>query len=239
MSQLDFSNARSPYKWQELNYLEYENEIGIDSFKTLIASQENALIETNRKFQHQLIEDQDLRELGTSYYYAYYQSEELAIKELELQQRYAICLSLFSYFEGRINNICNKIHQEFQFKISIKDLRKKDDDISNYINYLEKVYGMDVSKITNASKPIISQKIIRNAIAHHGGYVPKGEAHFLSNIQGLKILECGGERQVKIADVIFFEKLFELIRIFFDILLTSIDIRYEELKFPKSDDLPF
>ena len=220
------------YKWDELYYIELENEIGVDAFKKLITNQEESLLSTQTKFKDLIKSDKELASLEDidkgSYYRASYEREEIAIEELQRQQRYSICLSVFSFYEGRLKSICNQIEKKFNFKIKINDLNSND-DLMKYWNYLEKVFEINTDKISSLFTPIKQQKIVRNIIAHQEGIANEDQLKKINIINGLGIKKFGLDHQIQIVEISYLFFLIEKITLFFKELLLSIDVRHKEI----------
>jgi len=229
---IDFSKIYS-FTWENLYLSELENEIGIEAFKKLNKNQEESLKITQKEFNEtvskelKLLPDED----QGGYYMQIFQREELMVKELLRQQRYSLCLSIFSFFEGRLKSMCDKIENEFKFKIRIADLASHE-DLSKYWNYLTKVFEIDTSKSEPLLTPIKQQKIVRNIIAHQNGMPSADQEKKLVIKKGLKLekFEELDHRMVLISDPIFLEELLEKMESFLKQMLLDIDARYIELR---------
>ena len=222
------------FDWGELYYIKLENEIGIEAFKLLNSNQENALLSIKDKFRANLKNDEAFSSLEESekgnYYSQMYEIEELAIKELQRQQRYSICLSIFSFFEGRLKAVCNKIERNFNFKIKIEDLNGND-DLLRYWNYLEKVFEMEMDSLMPNFTPIKQNKNIRNIIAHHEGYANVRQKQKMEMSNGLSLKETGDLFRIQIDKSEYINYLLVKMEGFFEKMLSSIDKRYSEKVF--------
>ncbi len=221
------------YKWNELNYLELEIEIGVVAFRMLIENQENSLLEIERKFNEKLKNDEEHNSLDDSlkgsYYSAFYEREQLAINDLRRKQRYSICLSIFSFFEGRLKSLCDQIENEFNFMIKLDDLNGND-DIKRYWSYLVKVFNIDTDTVQDLMQPIIQQKATRNIIAHQEGLLTSEKLNKIVRLDGLVVNKIGDSYQLKIDNVKYLLFLIEKIESFFIELLRKVDGRYGILK---------
>lgn len=144
---------------------------------------------------------------------------------------YSLCLSLFSFFESRLKEICNNIQEEFEYKIKAIDL-KGSSDINRYIKYLTKVFEIDIED-TNLHLSIVEQqKLIRNKIAHNNGMTSPEEQAKVQKCVGLSISKYNNI--VITEDFLLF--LLQHIEEFFKTIEPIIDTRYIEIK--KEKGLP-
>ncbi len=222
------------FSWQELYYYQFQNEIGLEAFKLLNSNQEEALATTKRKFEETIKNDADLKAMDEenwgNYYSQLYEREETTIQELQRVQRYSICLSLFSFFEGRLKAICESIEKEFDAKIKIDDLSGKD-DVMRYWNYLVKVYEVDISHAEKFFTPIRQHKQVRNLIAHYNGYTNAETKNKLEPHPGLAFTEVDENvYQLQIKKSEYFLFLIEKMETFLNEILDPLDKRYEQKK---------
>lgn len=225
----DFSNIHL-FEWEELYYTEIENEIGLSAFRILNKNQEEALIETKKEFNRRIKVDLDMLDVDdrANYYAQIFEREELAIREMQRQQRYSLCLSLFSFFEGRLKTICTALEKEFDFKLRISDLNA-DDDLMRYWNYLEKVYEMDMTELIPFFTPIRQNKLVRNIIAHRGGNASNEQFERIKKIKGITYIKNDIYFQIHIDENNYINYLVEKMDNFLNCMLLSIDKRYKVL----------
>lgn len=242
---LDFSNIHV-FEWDELHFIELETEMGIYAFKILISNQEDSLKAIKEKFHETIKNDEELNSQNDltrgGYYAAFYEREEMAIRELRRQQRYSICISAFSFFEGRLKFLCNQIEKKFDFKIKIDDLNGND-DLKRYWNYLQKVFEIETSRIEPYFTRLQQQKATRNIIAHQEGWASEYKIKNVKEVAGLKIKKIDTLYQIQILETSYLTYLLDTMNSFFKELLFAINRRYlekikeiEEIRFK---DLPF
>jgi hypothetical protein len=228
---IDFSKIYL-FTWEDLYLSELENEIGIEAFKKLNVNQEQSLIITQKEFKETI--EKELKTLPEeeqgNYYMQIFQREELMIKELLRQQRYSLCLSVFSFLEGRLKAICKQVEDMFQFKIKVADLNSNE-DITKYWNYLVKVFELDPSNTEPFLTPIKQQKIVRNLIAHQNGMPSKEQEKKIVITKGLELEKFDDIDYCKvlISDPIFIDNLLGKMDGFLKQLLLDIDARYIEI----------
>jgi hypothetical protein len=177
--------------------------------------------------EDKFLNDRSNDDIG-GYYEAFYEREEKMLDELQKWQRYSICLSIFSFFEGLLKEICGNIELNNNFKLKIKDLNGKD-DIMKYYNFLVKIYEIDSSQIEPLLTPIRNLKIIRNKIAHQNGTISESEKISINQVKGIRLDNIGGQYIIKIIDTIFLKNLIKTMEIFFSALIKTIDKRFKEI----------
>ncbi|RZK02306.1 MAG: hypothetical protein EOO46_18645 [Flavobacterium sp.] len=223
---IDFSKIYL-FTWEDLYYTEVENEIGIEAFNKLCSNQEESLKSTQKEFKEFV--GGELAKLHpddqSSYYMQIFQRDEMIIKELLRQQRYSLCLSIFSFFEGRLKSICSQIENKFNYKIKVDDLNGNE-DLLKYWNYLVKVYELELASLEKYFTPIKQQKIVRNLIAHQNG-MPRGDQEKKINIvKGITLEKYDNFSQIVITDPIYILDLLTKMDEFLKELLLAIDTRY-------------
>ena len=151
------------FEWQDLYFVKFGVEIGIDAFKSLNFNQEESLILIKKNFEDKLKNDVALNSLKPeqkgSYFEQVFERERITILEIQRKQRFAIILSIFSFFEGQLKGVCTLIEQTYNFNIKIDDLNSNE-DLLRYWNYLEKVFEIDTLKVEPSFTPIKQQKIV-------------------------------------------------------------------------------
>lgn len=228
----DFSNIYL-FEFGDLYYENFETELGIDALRILILNQESSFQIIKAKFDEAVKNDKTLNELEEehqgSYYMQIFEREELMIEKLKRQQRFSVCLSIFSFCEGRLKSLCEMIAREFTFKIKLDDLNSSE-DLMRYWNYLEKVFELTTTKIEPFFTPIKQQKIVRNVIAHQDGNVRPDQVKKINIVTGLQ-LHPGYEGQIlEITDTTYILYLLDKSESFFKELYLAADARYKELK---------
>lgn len=221
------------FNWVELYTIERENEFGIEAYNRLIKTLEDTLLSTMKKFQKDVEMDEDLKEMqiegsGGSYYAAFYEWEERSLNELQKQQRYGLCLSLFSFLEGRLKTICTKLEGAFNNKIKADDL--KGEDLTKYLQYLRKVMDIDISGLEKYYTPVNNQKKVRNLIAHQDGLGRKDQKGQINLVPGLAMEDLDDAFQINITDKVYLETLLKNMEHFLQKLLPLIDKKFETTK---------
>lgn len=216
------------FQWAELVEVADKIDLTISAIKKLNENIEGALIKTFRdadeeyksnkeKYKHL---DEDEREMMVGYDW---HEQNLIISELERQQRYGLCTSLFSSHESLLKRVCDLIQQEFALKISLEDLADRK-DLARYRTYLVKVFEIDFSSAEPFYTRLDNQKNVRNKIAHDGGRMGK---KVINEAPGLSI---SFDNEVEIVADVYVKYLLENVEAFFHKLLIAIDKRYVEVK---------
>ena len=114
----------------------------------------------------------DEKELQYDYVDQIYFYDIASIKNLKRQQRYAVTLIVFSFFESKLKEICNIIALKTRTPIPDK-IQKPKENIENDLtvnwNYLVNKQSLDLSSISVDFYFINSQKFVRDKIAHQNG----------------------------------------------------------------------
>jgi hypothetical protein len=223
-----FDNSKiEAFDWGDLNYFELGLNIGIRSFRSLNMNIEESLTTNRNKFQQALKSDETLNSLETDvkagYYSQFFEGIELTLDELQRQQRYSICLSIISFFEGQLELITDLTGR--QFCVKFKKIKGKS-DLYNYWNYFENILKISTDKIQPYFNFIESQKEARNRIAHHSGFIAKNKADTIKIGFGLSLRAFGEKYQIEITDKLYAEHLLSSIEAFFKELLIDINKRY-------------
>jgi len=228
---IDFKNVYS-FDWQDLFYIELENDIGIEAFKKLIVNQEQSFLSSKKEFEDYM--EGELNSLPDGYKSGYYGQilhwDKLAIDELLKLQRYSTCVSIFSFFEGRLRRICELVETKYNFKVRVNDLNNNDNTIK-YWNYLTKVFELESKKPEPFLTPIKQQKVIRNVITHQNGIPTDVQLKQIYQVVGLDIVDDNGIPVIVINnDYLYY--ILERTSLFLKAVLRSIDLRSNEIQNP-------
>jgi hypothetical protein len=169
----------------ELSYIYYMLDTEILALNKLNENIENSLLDTIAELKKAIKVNKtyfslaDEKELQSDFVDQVYHLEIAAIKNMKRQQRYAITLIVFSFFESKLKEICDII--AFKTRIQIpkkvqKPIEKKENDLTVNWNYLLEEQSLDLSAISDDFYYINSQKFVRDKIAHKNGcYQTKDE----------------------------------------------------------------
>lgn len=221
--------------WPDLYYIEMETEVGLNALQKLCLNQEAALASAVKGFENYLAIDPTYSSLESpeykaSYRHQMFEREEMILDELRKQQRYSMCLSIYSFFEGRLREVCNLIEVEFAFKIKLGDLNSSD-HLMQYHSYLSKVYEANLSSAEPYFTPIKISKGVRNLIAHHSGWTNNNKlAESIEKRIGFTQQKFGNSFQVVITSHRYILYLIEKMELYFKELLIIVDTRYLALK---------
>jgi len=227
---IDFSTIHT-FDWDTLYYIERENEVGIEAFRTLCENQETSLKATESQFKELVTVEMNKLHVDdqSSYYMQIFERDEMVIKEILRQQRFAICQSIFSFFEGRLKEVCALIEDTFSFKLKVQDLNGNE-DLLRYWNYMGKVFELDVANLEKYYTPIRNQKIVRNLIAHQNGMPRPDQVKKINIVKGLILQTFGEFQRVIINDPVYIVDLLHRMELFLKELLLSVDRRSKEIK---------
>jgi hypothetical protein len=133
-----------------------------------------------------------------------------------LQRRSAL-LTVCSYFEHELDQLCLLYQSEKSFRLALSDLNGKGIDRS--ISYLEKVAGLYVHRASPVWKDIKNIQKIRNLIVHGGGRLRDNHGNPKTDIAGVikQMRYLSGDDEIVLANgflsyvVGTYRKYFELI----------------------------
>ncbi|MBK6836442.1 MAG: hypothetical protein IPG89_20150 [Bacteroidetes bacterium] len=223
------------YEWSELHYLKLGNDLGIEAYKILLKNQEDSLVKTISELDFKIKSDPLFDSLNQddsqSYSNQVYGIEELINSELQLQQRYSLCVALFSFLEGRLNQICLAIEGNSNIKFDKR--KKKDgefDNLSWCMRYLINIYGIKSKKTIVSFESIQKYKQLRNPIVHNEGLISKLKKLEIEAVQGINLISIANNFQIEIKETIFFDNLISHIDDLLNEILIAVHYRYIERK---------
>ena len=171
------------FECNNLAYIDYENRILINSLKKLNRNVENSFNETITALENKIRNDAhyisftDEKDLQSSYLNQVYDFEIETIKNLNRQQRYAIILIVFSFFESRLDFISKVVRMKSKKTIPTKidyiKMKIPVNDLTVYWKYLSETLNDTLSDCNEAFEFINSQKFVRDKIAHKNGVFRK------------------------------------------------------------------
>jgi hypothetical protein len=163
-------------KNNELSYIYYELNIEIHALNKLNENIENSLLDSIEELKNAIkvnntyISLWDEKELQSEFVNQVYYLEIDSIRKMKRQQRYAITLIVFSFFESKLKVICDIIAIKTRIEIPRKNIEIKDEnDLTVNWNYLVNKQNLDLSAICEDFYFINSQKFVRDKIAHQNG----------------------------------------------------------------------
>ncbi|WP_248722727.1 hypothetical protein [Seonamhaeicola sp. ML3] len=209
------------FNWCELWWFQYETSIGFWALSDLINNQEESYAIKKEKF----INEKKARlanipdEYQASYDQQFFEDGDRTFEQLIDIQRNSICLSLFSYLEGKLLKFLKMMIKEFGINVDIP----KSSVFLNINNIIEKEFGVTKERYVKDFSRLGNQLKVRNAIAHTQSYI-EDERKF-SKVEGVS-LERG---KVVITDVIYLKSLIKQAEGYFKELLISVDVRLTEI----------
>jgi hypothetical protein len=113
-----------------------------------------------------------------------YDLNKIFKEEFPNLQRRSALITLFSFFEDKLNELCGRFREELEVTVSFNDIKGK--GMVRSILYLEKVAGLPISTEDKKKKPKTWPKIeniqsVRNTIVHNEGRMEKSNvANYVS-----------------------------------------------------------
>ncbi|MDB5227987.1 MAG: hypothetical protein JWN78_2180 [Bacteroidota bacterium] len=184
---------------QTTNYLSFLFEFEIETFKDYL-SDLNKFIEQKYKVAADIygVDSDEFQSLRWEYTRLFYRST---------------FISIMSFVEHNLNEMCNSIKHENKYDVDIKDLRGR--GILRAKLYIEKVHKIRMEPLNVELNKIMFYSEIRNKIVHADGDIEKNEFDKIkTNIINLDYNDYGLFRQIKINKE-FLDCLLEDIVIFF------------------------
>ena len=228
-----FKEFENQIKWPDLYYLKEETTLAFYALTKLNENQENALLVMQNDLKARLSNDatyqsQETDEYKEQYAYHKYGGLEDLIFELTEQQRYSMCQSVFSFFEGRLRTLCEYVEAATQLKLKRKPSNK--DDISHYHDFLAEEFKADLSQIQTLLMSIKSNKKVRNAIVHNAGWTTEGDLVYKAGQpQGLIISPRVNQFKLQITSPVYIEFIITEMQQYFALLYTTLGKRAQEL----------
>lgn len=216
-------------EWDSLNGLTRQIDVGIKGIKKFNNSLEY-LIKSN---QNEIQEELD--KLASSGYFTNIAKEEVGFHilvyhphlmittALEVQQRYGIVVSTFSFFESFLREISNLLERTFPKRLVLKDL-SGNADLLNFRNFFTKVYEVDYSQVDCFHKALIDEKLARNKITHENGRMSEN-TQYKTKAPGIKI----EDNKIVLEPYLYVEYLLSNIEGYFKEIIKAVDNRYKEL----------
>jgi hypothetical protein len=130
--------------------------------------------------------------------------------------REALVVTLYNFFENKLNELCNILNETDSLNLKLKDLHGS--GIERAFLYLTKVSGFDISDITPEIPYLKNVSLLRHQIVHNGGRLPNDISHkvniFLENNKyisgcagGMLMISQGFINEYINVMSLFFEKL--------------------------------
>jgi|SRR5690606_3851851 len=209
------------YDWGSLYWFEYEVTIGFWALKDLIIYQEEIYV----KKQNEFISKRDKvlptvpDEYRDSYEQHFFEDADRTFGELKYIQRNSVCLSFFSYFEGKLLELVRMM--EVEFNVPYK--RANMEILMSINRYIVNDCKIDATTFRDRFKSIVKQSPTRNAIAHNQS--------LFENVIRFKKEEgiiLKGKKAI-IEDVIYLNNLINWAEDYFEKLFVAIDKRLKKI----------
>lgn len=223
MSKFNFNlNEIHLYNWESLWWFEYEVSIGFSALSNLINNQEEVFrlkIDEFISKRNEVLPTVPI-EYRDSYEQHFFEDIDKMFNELKATQRNAICLSFFSYIEGKLMVLVNLMEKEFKLKYK----RAKMDILSSLKRYIVNTCKVDGKVFKNDFRHIQKQSIVRNSLAHNHSFILDSKKFV--EVDGIKLK--GDE--IIIYDVVYLDNLILWAELFFKELFIVIDKRLTQIK---------
>lgn len=220
--------------WYIKNHLDAWEEEVLSNLRALkIVVDNHDILAANQKKEFKIKIDKD-EELGkiidekerADYMNNNYLFEGSVLMNLMSVQRNSALISAFSLFEGNMSRICNEFEICLNSNIKLKDLNGKG-TLDNYWNFLKNVIDIDTANLESVFSQIKEYNFIRNRIVHNGNIIKdeKKAKEIEKKHQELKVYKDIYSSKFLIHDVVFLDKLINLIIKFFKDLYLELNNR--------------
>ncbi|WP_157560199.1 hypothetical protein U8527_04020 [Kordia algicida OT-1] len=223
MSKFTFNlNDIHHYEWGNLWWFEYEVSIGFSALSNLINNQEETFRVKLDEFiskRNEVLPTVPL-EYRDSYEQHFFEDADRTFNELKTTQRNAICLSFFSYIEGKLMILVKMMETEFKLKYK----RAKMDILSSLKRYIVDSCKVDGKVFKKEFRNIHKQSIVRNSLAHNHSHII--DSRKFTGVDGIKLKND----EIIIYDVIYLNNLISWAELFFKELFIAVDKRLTQIK---------
>jgi len=210
------------YEWSDLYWFEYEISIELWALSNLIRNQEDVYVSKQKEFiakRNEVLPNIPI-EHRDSYEQHFFEDSDRTFFELKKIQRNSICLSFYSFLEGKILELIHMMAEEFDVPYR-KSGHEILESLNRYIVHECRVNGASFKKSFNR---ISRQSYVRNAIAHNQSRIHKKRRFIRED----GIIQKGNK--IVIEDVVYLENLIIWTEEYFKQLLISVDKRLTEIK---------
>ncbi len=182
-------NDMHSYEWSDLYWFDFEVAIGFWALSSLVNNQEEIYHNKKKEF----IENKEIRladipdEFKGSYEQQFFEDGDRTFEQLIEIQRYSVCLSFFSYLEGKLVELLKMMINEFKIDLEIPTTKV----IPSIDRLIEIDFGVNNESYIKDFSRIKNQLVIRNSIAHNQSYL-KNKNQFPKTdgleLKGLKVV---------------------------------------------------
>lgn len=219
-----------------LNQFEYDFDNTFEAQLKIIENSENYLNQLNIELRERILNDPYAlkrpknidEEMDHSQYMQHHfgHDQNFLSGLIQIQRRSAI-ISLYSLFEGTLQELIKLINDEPDFKSM--DISKKP-SIHDYWKHLKEDIAIKKESISPFYIEISKQQCIRHAITHNGSNINATDIGFIKSFTGLELLSYGDTNNIVLANSEYAIHLFTLMSNFFKQLFIELDNRYKEIK---------
>ena len=202
----------------------------IDASKIMITKNEEISKDMWRKSFDKIENDAELqampkgkkRNILTNEKYSY---DANVCNQLERVQNNSMVISIFSYLEWHLWQVCREMEICLETKVKLKHI-SKNEYLKNYMDYLENIADIDCRSIKKHFSKINNKKFIRNRIIHNlNTVVDSRESKKLEKIDGIKFHQGYYDDHHFYVQKEFLLKLLEEVKELFESIFEEIEKR--------------
>ena len=232
MSKSSINFARvAYYSWSDLFMIDFEIMNSLDAFAKYISGNEELIARINREWLEEIKKDDILNSelhdaLFKAQWYSHrFENEELVNKEVTGRHRLWAFVSIYSFFEGKLKELCIKVELKMGAKVKLEDISDARGYVNQYWEYLTVGLKIDDTRAKEYFEKLKSLKTYRNKIVHENGFIE--DLKIRESIRKSEGLEVDAGGHLKIVNVIFLNEVLNNVRLFFQETLKSIDVKCE------------
>lgn len=110
--------------------------------------------------------------------------ESIFVEHFPNLQRLSSLITLYSFLESELNNLCDLLIEENAYKITLKDLNGK--GINRAVKFLKKIEGLSINTNSKNWNEITRIRELRNLIVHNNGILSDKEQPYVNSNKFLK-----------------------------------------------------
>lgn len=225
-----FNNANYiDYSLSYLHIFEYSIQSSIGTFKKYIEENEKLIKNFDADLKRRISNDDQLKSddenFNASYYFNKYDLEVQLLNEFKNTHRFSVFISMFSFFEGKLNSLCEVLQEQFSPTAKVK----KGNHLEYYFEFLTEVLQVDNSGWAANYRAIQNLNSLRNKLVHEEGLINEGAKEIVVKTAGLTVHHSGQLFTID-DDLQFLNDFIDNMDLVFRNLIKSVDNYHKEFK---------
>lgn len=228
-------NKNYTYEWNTLSLLDLEIKLGIKTLRKIAENQAHFVNSLELDIDTKIANDEVLSTLAhqyqSSYFFQTYNSDIDLMNEIVRFQRYAMVLSIYSFLECRMLELCMVIVEKFGLKEEFDNIHENE-FLKKCRKFLTKVCNTNMTDADGCYTILKEQKFTRNKITHENGTFKPKDLNKFKKVDGISSLPVGdGNHLILIENDQYCEFLLNKTESFLISILPEIDsIKVAQIK---------